>query len=138
MLFRSKSDLKYLVDAKYKEKISSTDRFELGFYIHEFKDTDRFPGKEAFAILPIPIDHKAKTTDDSITSEQQGITIHIKYVDVDDMLDLIYGQGSGTDGKEKCNECGKVLSDHSYKEQEVCDNSRKLKLEDEVGGLITP
>ena len=76
-------ELKHLIDAKYKEKISVADRYEIGFYIHEYVQTD------GFAILPHDKrdeQNNQPRKDYSITSEEQGITIYIKHIDIDDML----------------------------------------------------
>ena len=94
-------ELKHLIDAKYKEKISVTDRYEIGFYIHEYKQTD------GFAILPHDKrdgQNNQPRKDYSITSEEQKITIYIKHIDIDDMLDLHFGQKTKEQKKAKIKE----------------------------------
>ena len=98
----------YLIDAKYKPKFSSADRYELGFYIHEYKKID------GFAILPhspenIPCKNCGYPPNQlrknySITSERLGITIHIKHIDIDNMLDLHFGQKTKEQKKAKIKE----------------------------------
>ena len=101
MLRDENGELKHLIDAKYKEKISVTDRYEIGFYIHEYVQTD------GFAILPHDKrdgQNNQPRKDYSITSEEQEITIYIKHIDIDDMLT---GQ---RDYNEMRNEIGKLIT----------------------------
>ncbi len=86
ILLKQESVVKHLIDAKYKPKFSSADRYELGFYIHEY-DT-----KQGFAILPYSPEDIQKPSDYLITSEKLEIEIHIKHIGIDNMLDLIFGQ----------------------------------------------
>ena len=88
ILLKQQSVVKHLIDAKYKEDISTTDRYEIGFYIHEYEIND------GFAILPYSKEEEQNNHDYLITSERLGITIHIKHVDIDNMLDLIAGQNN--------------------------------------------
>ena len=81
----------FLIDAKYKRRISSPDRYELGFYIHEYGT------EHGFAILPIsPEDKQNNQTpnDTLITSKKHTppIKIHIKHIDIDSLVDLIFSQ----------------------------------------------
>ena len=92
----SKTVPEYLIDAKYKPKLNSADRYELGFYIHEYKKI------HGFAILPhspenIPCKNCGYPPNQlrnnyNISSERLGITIHIKHIDIDNMLNLHFGQ----------------------------------------------
>jgi len=104
ILLKKESVVKYLIDAKYKEKISPADRYEIGFYIHEYKI------KDGFAILPYSKEEDQNNQsphDYLITSERLGITIHIKHVDIDDMLASITGQ---MDNDEKRNKISKLIT----------------------------
>lgn len=104
ILLKQESVVKHLIDAKYKRKFSSADRYELGFYIHEY-DT-----KQGFAILPYSpedIQNKQLPNDYLITSEKQEIEIHIKYIGIDDMLDLHFGQKTK---EEKKTEIEKLIT----------------------------
>jgi 5-methylcytosine-specific restriction enzyme subunit McrC len=104
ILLRDKEndELKHIIDAKYMEKIDTKDRYEIGFYIHEYAQT------EGFAILPhdkraeydkvLTPEKKKKLVDMrlrdySITSEKHGIKINIKHLDIDNLLDAIYRKG---------------------------------------------
>lgn len=69
-----------IIDTKYKRKLSSGDPYEIGFYIHEYKQN------VGFAILPKYSDSQTQ----SMTSQVQGITIFIRTIDIDKTLDLIY------------------------------------------------
>lgn len=71
-------DSKTVLDIKYKEELSSSDLYQIGFYIHEYKQS------QGYAILPAP----AKTQD--ITSSEQNITISVRVIDVEKTLKLIY------------------------------------------------
>ena len=91
ILLKQESVVKYLIDAKYKRRISSADRYELGFYIHEYGT------EHGFAILPIsPEDKQNNQTpnDTLITSKKHipPIKIHIKHIDIDSLVDLIFSQ----------------------------------------------
>ena len=93
VLLRDKEndELRHLIDAKYMEKIDTKDRYEIGFYIHEYEP----PGGEGFAILPHDkrAEHDETLSDYTITSEVQKIKIIIKHVDIDKLLDAIYRKG---------------------------------------------
>ena len=111
--------LKHLVDAKYMEEIKSSDRYEIGFYIHEYDMV------EGFALLPH--DQRGqqgyqRLEDKTITSEVQGIRIHIKHVDIDDLLLKMEGD---------CDVCGRPLSEPTH---ENCSSEFK----EEIRGFITP
>ena len=81
----------FLIDAKYKRRISSADRYELGFYIHEYGT------EHGFAILPVSPEDKQNNqspNDTLITSKKHTppIKIHIKHIDIDLLVDLIFSQ----------------------------------------------
>ncbi|TBR10260.1 MAG: hypothetical protein EPO62_03720 [Candidatus Nitrosotenuis sp.] len=68
-----------IIDTKYKKDISEADRFQIGFYIHEY-------GKKAgFAILPKYTESK----DHQIKSIKQGITINVNHIDIDKTITLL-------------------------------------------------
>ena len=91
ILLKQESVVKYLIDAKYKRRISSADRYELGFYIHEYGT------EHGFAILPVSPEDKQNNqspNDTLITSKKHTppIKIHIKHIDIDSLVDLIFSQ----------------------------------------------
>jgi 5-methylcytosine-specific restriction enzyme subunit McrC len=90
----------YLIDAKYKPKFSSADRYELGFYIHEYGT------EHGFAILPVSPEDKQNNqspNDTLITSKKHTppIKIHIKYIDIDYIVNLIFSQEKDSIKKTK-------------------------------------
>lgn len=78
-------DSKIVVDAKYKDQLSRGDLYQIGFYIHEYKQ------KLGYAILPEP-----SVIPEHITSVREKITICAKTININDVLNLIY-----TDEHEK-------------------------------------
>ncbi len=69
-----------IIDTKYKRKLSREDPYQIGFYIHEYKQ------REGFAILPKYSD----STTQSMTSQVQEITIYVRTIDIDETIDLLY------------------------------------------------
>jgi 5-methylcytosine-specific restriction enzyme subunit McrC len=91
ILLKQESVVKYLIDAKYKRRLGSPDRYELGFYIHEYGT------EHGFAILPVSPEDKQNNqspNDTLITSKKHTppIKIHIKHIDIDSLVDLIFSQ----------------------------------------------
>ena len=91
ILLKQESVVKYLIDAKYKRRLGSPDRYELGFYIHEYGT------EHGFAILPVSPEDKQNNqspNDTLITSKKHTppIKIHIKYIDIDKIVGLIFSQ----------------------------------------------
>jgi len=82
ILLTNKAGKHIIIDTKYKRKLSDNDRFQIGFYIHEYHQ------KKGFAIIPQFSDSK----DQSITSKVQEINIEIKTINIDKTLDLIYSK----------------------------------------------
>ena len=119
ILLKDNGKLKHLVDAKYMEKIKPHDRYEIGFYIHEYDMG------EGFALLPY--DQRGqqgyqRLVDKTITSEVQGIRIHVKHVDIDDLLLKM---------EENCDACGRPLSEPTH-------GNCSSKFKEEIRGFITP
>tara|TARA_Y100000590_G_scaffold161645_1_gene185333 strand:- start:1471 stop:2799 length:1329 start_codon:yes stop_codon:yes gene_type:complete len=100
ILLKDNKKIEFLIDAKYKEELSPSDRYELGFYIHELQIST----KTAYAILPyvrgllhgtctkcnlLRLKEPARK-DEFLESEKQGIKIEIKYLDTDKILEQIY------------------------------------------------
>lgn len=73
-----------IIDTKYKKDVSEADRFQIGFYIHEYGK------KEGFAILP---KHQG-SLDYSLRSAEQGITINVRHIDIDRTLELLYSDSN--------------------------------------------
>ncbi len=73
-------NIQNIIDTKYKKELHSGDRFQIGFYIHEYEK------KEGYAILP----EQAESKDHKIISEQQGITINVKHINIDQILEMVF------------------------------------------------
>lgn len=69
-----------IIDTKYKKDITEADKFQIGFYIHEYNKNT------GYAILP---KHK-DSSDYQLRSIEQGITINVNHINIDEMLELIY------------------------------------------------
>jgi 5-methylcytosine-specific restriction enzyme subunit McrC len=77
-----------IVDVKYKPKLSTNDLYQIGFYIHEYRDKFRNPkDNEAYAIMPrypkldrVPYKYVATET---------GITIYERHICLNVFLNLI-------------------------------------------------
>ena len=77
-----------IVDVKYKPKLSPSDLYQIGFYIHEYRDKNRDPkDNEAYAIMPKYPDN-SKTPHTYVATET-GITIYEKYICLNDLIDFI-------------------------------------------------
>jgi len=82
ILIYDNNKVKSIIDTKYKKNISEADKFQIGFYIHEYDKTI------GYAILP---KHK-DSRDYPLRSIEQGITINVKYIDIDEMISLLYSE----------------------------------------------
>lgn len=82
ILIYQNNEVKSIIDTKYKKNISEADKFQIGFYIHEYYK------KEGYVILP---KHK-DSQDYSLRSIEQGITINVKHIDIDEMISQIYSE----------------------------------------------
>lgn len=69
-----------IIDTKYKKDITEADKFQIGFYIHEYNKNT------GYAILP---KHK-DSSDYQLRFIEQGITINVNHINIDEMLELIY------------------------------------------------
>jgi len=82
LIYDNHRNVRNIIDTKYKKKLKESDRFQIGFYIHEYKK------REGYAILPQQIESK----DHKIISKQQEIAINVKHINIDEMLKLIYSK----------------------------------------------
>lgn len=71
---------KFILDTKYKEKLSPEDRYQIGFYIHEYKQN------QGTALLPEFNDN----TEEVLTSVEKKIVINVKRININKILELIY------------------------------------------------
>ena len=70
---------KFILDTKYKSKLSPQDRYQIAFYIHEYRQ------EEGTTLLPTFPNEKP----DELTSEEHKIKIHVKRIDINDVIDKI-------------------------------------------------
>jgi len=83
-----KNQLLTIVDVKYKPKLSPGDLYQIGFYIHEYRDEIRDPkDNEAYAIMPnYPDDSKTPHT---YVATETGITIYEKHICLNDFVEMM-------------------------------------------------
>lgn len=75
-------DSEIVVDSKYKGELSQSDLYQIGFYIHEYRQ------KRGYAILP----ECAGAQEEDIISERERITVSVRTINVDDALRLLYAR----------------------------------------------
>lgn len=79
------SEHKIVIDTKYKFKLSESDLYQIGFYIHEYAN-ELNPQKIGYAILPKTSDGKNQKI---ISSTIQGIHIIQTQIDIDEVVQLL-------------------------------------------------
>jgi len=80
LIYDDNGKAKSIIDTKYKKRLSEADRFQIGFYIHEYKKS------EGFAILP----KHSESKDQKFISKEQKIAINVRYIDIDEAIELLY------------------------------------------------
>jgi len=80
LIYDNIGNVKSIIDTKYKKDISEADRFQIGFYIHEYKKN------EGFAILP----RRQESRDHTLISKEQKIAINVRHLDIDEAIKLLY------------------------------------------------
>jgi 5-methylcytosine-specific restriction enzyme subunit McrC len=77
-----------IIDAKYKEKLSEDNLYQIGFYIHEYRDKYFDKNRQhAFAILP---EYSNKLKSNHIfEASKSKIQIHERHISIDKFLELI-------------------------------------------------
>ena len=81
-----KSEIETIIDTKYKDELSESDRFQIAFYIRDYAK------KEGYAILPETKD----SVPDTIKAPRQDIEIKIRFISIDDVLNMIYSDQDKT------------------------------------------
>ena len=77
-----------IIDAKYKDELKESDLYQIGFYIHEYRDKENlYDGHEAFAILPKYLPEKKMYQE--YTANESKIKIHARYLSIDEYIRLI-------------------------------------------------
>jgi len=82
---RHESRHKIVIDTKYKFKLSESDLYQIGFYIHEYSN-ELNPQKIGYAILPKTNNEKQQRI---ISSKIQGIHIIQTHIDIDEIVQLL-------------------------------------------------
>ena len=82
LIYDNRGKPKSIIDTKYKKKLTESDRFQIGFYIHEYEK------RVGYAILPKHLE----SSDHSIISKQQEISINVKHIDIDRTINLLYSK----------------------------------------------
>jgi|APSaa5957512535_1039671.scaffolds.fasta_scaffold00891_13 5-methylcytosine-specific restriction enzyme subunit McrC len=84
---KNRYEIETIIDTKYKDDLSESDRFQIAFYI---RDYDKMKG---YAILPKTQDSKLQT----LKATRQNIEIKICFIDIDEVLTLIYSKDNHKD-----------------------------------------
>lgn len=97
ILLTNDSEVKVVVDVKYKPKLDTSDLYQIGFYVHEHKL------QNGFVIFPAESEVKLKAREWKSTNQftnqftNQSIKIFVKTVDVDNALRYIYNSDEESD-----------------------------------------
>lgn len=84
LIYHDSGKEKDVIDTKYKKRLNESDRFQIGFYIHEYER------KEGYAILPT----REESKNYKVISEHQGIAINVKHLNIDNMLELVFSENN--------------------------------------------
>ncbi|KEQ56791.1 McrBC 5-methylcytosine restriction system component-like protein [Marine Group I thaumarchaeote SCGC AAA799-B03] len=76
---KNRSDVRTIIDTKYKPELTDNDRYQLAFYAHDYKK------QEAYAILPEFTDSES----DAFIATRQDVEIKIRHLNIDKALGLI-------------------------------------------------
>lgn len=79
LVSKTETQEKLILDTKYKESLSSNDRYQIGFYIHEYKQN------QGTALLPEFELNKEET----LTSNEKGIVLNVKRININRVIELI-------------------------------------------------
>jgi|TARA_B110000467_G_C18312910_1_gene479410 5-methylcytosine-specific restriction enzyme subunit McrC len=90
------TDKKFILDTKYKDHLSPNDRYQIGFYIHEFKQA------EGTALLP----EFTGSVDDDLTSAEKKIELKLKRININKIIGMI---DEGKMDKSLHDEIGKFI-----------------------------
>jgi len=83
-----------VIDTKYKEKLTPLDRYQIGFYIHEYRKSTENWQKTGYAILPKPKNEEMEKSFQVISSTKQGIHIVQSHINLDEIIPLLYKHDS--------------------------------------------
>ena len=93
-----RENVKFVMDAKYMEELKPHERYQIAFYLHEYKI------KNGFALLPTLESTFSKDENDHMIYKDdkkqllgvpsQEISISIRHINVDQLLDVLYSKKS--------------------------------------------
>jgi len=90
LLKNKKDNTKIVIDTKYTDHLSNNNLYQIGFYIHEYREKDENIQKKGYAILPtkekIPLDGKKYNV---IESTIQKITVIELFINIDQIVSLL-------------------------------------------------
>lgn len=79
---KNRHEIEAIIDTKYKEELSESDRFQIAFYIRDYEK------KEGYAILP----KTPQSISDTLKATRQNIEIKVRFIDIDNILQIIYSK----------------------------------------------
>jgi len=79
---KKRQNIAAIIDTKYKEELSDPDRYQISFYIRDYGK------KEGYALLP----KTENSRQDTLTVPRQDISLKIRFVGIDEILNLIYSK----------------------------------------------
>jgi len=82
-----------VADTKYKDKLDDSDLYQIGFYIHQYSE-NKDEHKTGFAIVPTTKELESERKYQRIFSEEQKITIIRSFLNIDEIVDLLYKKDS--------------------------------------------
>jgi len=88
-----------IIDTKYKEKLTELDLYQIGFYIHEYRKSTENWQKTGYAILPKPKNEEMEKPFQIISSTKQGIHVVQSYINLDEIIPLLYKYDSESQKK---------------------------------------
>ena len=75
------------IDIKYKQEVSVSDLYQVGFYMHEYGDEEREGLDEAWVILPKSAEDER--TDRTYTAKRSGKKVYEKRIYIKDLMKKI-------------------------------------------------
>ncbi len=82
LIYSKNGEVETIIDSKYKDELSESDRFQIAFYI---RDYDK---KKGYVILPKTQESRLGT----LKATRQNIEIKIRFIDIDKVLEMIYSK----------------------------------------------
>ena len=87
-----KSSKKIVIDTKYKDDISDSDLYQIGFYVHEYSQKGlELERKRGYAVLPTR-KNEPELKKSTYISEKQRIAVVKSFFNIDKAVSLLYSQ----------------------------------------------